>query len=85
MDKTCAILGENGVVFGSDTVQKFIDFVASYNLDESALDEAVIDAKSGEASDINNGGQEEQAKYILSWFSNVEDARKEIERIVAEG
>lgn len=32
--------------------------------DDSVLDEAVIDAKCGEASDINNDGFEGQIKYL---------------------
>lgn len=44
------------------------------------LDEAVHDAKAGEAADINNSGAEEQIEYLAGHLKTVEEIVAEIKR-----
>ena len=49
---------------------------------DQALDETVHDIKSGEASDINNGGLKDQIEFILKSFGEregEEEIRKKLE------
>jgi len=47
-------------------------------LDDSDMDDLVMDAKAQEASDINNGGKEAQAKFLLASGMTVEQIIEQI-------
>lgn len=50
-------------------VERLLTLIEEHDLPEEALDDLVHDAKSREASVLNNGGLEEQLTYLLDWHS----------------
>ena len=46
-------------------IQRLVAGVEESGIDSLELDEAVHEAKSAEASEINNGGHEDQIRYLV--------------------
>lgn len=50
----------------SDYLKKFVRLLTENGVEGDALDEIVHHAKSQEASNINNGGLDEQVQFLIS-------------------
>lgn len=50
----------------SDAIARLVSMLEG--VDDGALDEAVIEAKSHEASGINNGGFDDQIEYLIEMY-----------------
>jgi hypothetical protein len=64
-----------------DTIQTLVAHAQQNHLTEPDLDELVHELKSKEASSINNGGIQEQIKYIVEQLGPTE-AMKAVDELI---
>jgi len=68
-----------------DDVEKLTTQIAALGLPEDALDEAVIDAKEMEASNINNDGFIAQIEYLFGSYERAKKALPLFKKNVKKG
>ena len=66
----------------SNSVQILVAHARQNHLTEPDLDELVHELKACEAADINNGGIEEQAKYIIDQLGPTE-AMTRVDKLIS--
>lgn len=64
----------------SEIKQRLVEYAKKMDIGEDVLAEHVIDLKSQEACDINNGGVEDQISYLMNHLSEeeIKDAMEEM-------
>lgn len=76
------ICSECGVECDPIETRPLLDLISALGLEEDALDELVHDAKSGEASNINNGGFTDQVDYLVEALGYA-DLEKQIRELAS--
>jgi hypothetical protein len=79
--KTAGVSGQWSLQPAEAVVQRLVDKAEAAGLQPGDLDDLVHDLASGVASDTNNGGLDEQFRYLVEALG-VEDAERQLDELV---